>query len=84
MESIERSGIFDADWYLESYPDVDISGVNPLWHFATFGGKEGRNPGPNFDTRRYLSDHPEATSLGLDAVSHFLAASSTQRGNGSS
>lgn len=35
---------FDANFYLESYPDVAASGINPFWHFIFKGRGEGRFP----------------------------------------
>jgi GT2 family glycosyltransferase len=49
-----RSPFFDAAWYLETYPDVAESGITPARHYALYGWKEGRNPGPRFHTRFYL------------------------------
>ncbi|WP_124571175.1 hypothetical protein [Burkholderia sp. Bp8984] len=45
---IERSGLFDANWYLMEYPDVAESGQDPILHYLIFGAKEGRRPNPNF------------------------------------
>lgn len=33
---------FDTEFYLESYPDIKESGINPLWHYAIHGCAEGR------------------------------------------
>lgn len=35
---------FDADRYLESYPDVALSGLAPAEHYLRFGKLMGRNP----------------------------------------
>lgn len=43
---VQRSGRFDAAYYLEEYPDVAASGVNPLAHYCAHGWREGRRPGP--------------------------------------
>ena len=45
---IERSGLFDSNWYLMEYPDVAESGQDPIVHYLVFGAKEGRLPNPNF------------------------------------
>lgn len=47
---IERSGLFDGDWYLREYPDVAESGQDPVLHYLVFGAKEGRQPNANFMT----------------------------------
>lgn len=43
---VRRSGRFDAAYYLEEYPDVAASGVDPLAHYCAHGWREGRRPGP--------------------------------------
>lgn len=35
-------GFFDTEFYLDSYPDIKKSGVNPLMHFIKNGRSEGR------------------------------------------
>ncbi len=35
---------FDAEWYLQTYPDVSRSGMEPLRHYLRHGRAEGRLP----------------------------------------
>src|SRR5262249_46268719 len=35
--------LFDAKWYLDTYEDVKLRGVNPERHYRRHGVKEGRN-----------------------------------------
>lgn len=49
------NSLFDAAWYRTRYPDVDMLGADPLRHFLTWGRLLERSPGPDFDTRFYLS-----------------------------
>lgn len=42
--ALRRSGLFDAEWYLKTYPDVAAVGANPLRHYVQFGAAEGRQP----------------------------------------
>jgi hypothetical protein len=44
IASIERLGIFDRQAYLEAYPDVAQSRVDPVQHYVTTGAREGRTP----------------------------------------
>lgn len=53
MDLIARSDLFDAEWYLNKYPDIRAAGVEPLHHYFHHGGEEGRKPGPRFDPRWY-------------------------------
>ncbi|MFC5552841.1 glycosyltransferase [Methylobacterium iners] len=70
-ERVRTSSLFDEEWYLRKYPDVRTSDAGPLAHFCEHGMYEHRDPGPNFDTRRYLNALPEA---GLDPMPPFLRA----------
>ena len=42
-----KNPLFDADWYLEKYPDVAVLGLDPYAHYLMFGAHEGRNPNPS-------------------------------------
>lgn len=42
IELIKDSGLFDSEWYLSSYPDVELSGIDPIVHFVKYGSKLGR------------------------------------------
>lgn len=39
---------FDAEWYRQTYRDVDILGMDPLEHYLWLGRRLGRRPHPNF------------------------------------
>ena len=53
-----ESGLFDATWYREHYPDVGRSNVDPLVHYLKRGGIETRDPHPLFDARYYVGQTP--------------------------
>ena len=36
--------LFDSDWYVATYPDVRLAGVEPLSHYLEHGALEGRWP----------------------------------------
>lgn len=69
---LSHSELFDADWYLATYPDVAAAGQNPLYHFLAHGAAEGRHPGPLFDTRRYLADNRDVAAAGENPLIHYL------------
>ena len=48
---IRGSGIFDADWYRATYPDVGDH--DPADHYVRIGAPRGYNPNPLFDTGYY-------------------------------
>lgn len=69
IELLESTGHFDADWYRRSYPDVVTLGMDPAWHYLTYGYRIGRDPGPNFSSvfavhaHGMKDDHEPATRL---------------------
>ncbi|WP_269505363.1 hypothetical protein [Burkholderia sp. IMCC1007] len=74
---IERSGLFDSDWYLREYPDVAESGQDPILHYLIFGAKEGRRPSANFMT----TFDPDGVSSegGENPLLAFIAAGKKQK-----
>ncbi len=50
---IIATGLFDADHYLEHYPDIAAAGIEPAEHYAKFGQIEGRTPNAYFDEPLY-------------------------------
>lgn len=56
---VRKSGLFDAGWYLQSYPDVGEAGVDPLTHYFEFGAVEGRKPNETFDTAEFIERRPD-------------------------
>ena len=63
---------FDASYYLNRYPDVEQSGMDPLAHFLLYGGREGRQPDRLFDTRYYAAANPDVVAAGANPLVHFL------------
>ena len=69
---VQGSGLFDAEWYLATYPDIREAGMPPLEHFLRFGGQEGRSPGPNFDSHWYLTEYLDVAESGMNPLLHYL------------
>lgn len=69
---IEKSGLFDENYYKNTYPDVKKIGMDPLEHYLTNGWLEGFNPGPHFNTGEYLENHPELYTTGQNPLVHYL------------
>ncbi|QLE96768.1 hypothetical protein [Neptunomonas phycophila] len=59
IKLILLSNYFDDEWYLEQYPDVKASGINPAEHYLQHGSKEGRKPSQLFDGEWYLEAYPD-------------------------
>ena len=43
---------FDPDFYLKTYPDVENSGLNPLFHYVAYGKSEGKLIQQSYSIRR--------------------------------
>lgn len=71
---LRQSGLFDPDWYLETYPDVRQAGLDPMRHYCEIGVRLLRDPGPFFNARGYLRAYPDVAAAGLPPVLHFLQA----------
>ena len=69
---ISESVWFDAEWYLEVYPDVAEQGMDPARHYLQHGAPEGRDPSPGFSTCGYLARHPHVANAALNPLLHYL------------
>lgn len=69
---LRKSALFDATWYLERYPDVRQSGVDPAVHYLKYGAWEGRDPSPDFCTREYLQQHPYLEAMKQNPLLHCI------------
>jgi hypothetical protein len=64
--------LFDPRYYLEEYPDVRDSGMDPYVHYVLHGISEKRNPNRYFNTGWYLERNPDANRDGVDPLDHYL------------
>lgn len=71
-EAVLASGLFDADWYRERYPDVQMAAQEPIDHFLTLGTILDRDPGPEFSTQLYLHLHGRKKLAGRNALVFHL------------
>lgn len=69
---VGNSDLFDRAWYIQSYPDVRASGVDPLRHYFDSGWREGRDPGPDFCTTAYLKANSDVAALGINPLLHYI------------
>jgi len=69
---LKKSGAFDAEYYLRTYPDVKDSGMNPLRHFILHGLSEGRNPSRFFNTKYYVENNPDLQMSKVTPFLHFM------------
>ena len=71
-QRIDRSFLFERDWYLERYRNVAASGGDPLQHYLLHGVAEGCNPNRFFDTRWYLARYPDVRASGWNPLLHYI------------
>ena len=71
LQALSRMGLFDADYYLATHPDIAQAGVEPFEHFFDHGWKEGRRPNPYFDPLWYIEQHRDVASTGLNPLYHY-------------
>lgn len=68
---LEKSSLFDAEWYLKTYPDVKRAKLDPIRHYLLFGWRELRDPSAEFSTRRYLERNPDVLAQGICPLLHY-------------
>jgi hypothetical protein len=72
---IAKSGLFDAVWYLASYPQLGLSSdAEALADFVSDGWRSLRNPNEDFSTRHYLTQYPDVASTGINPLVHYILA----------
>lgn len=69
---VAQSGLFDADWYRQQYPDIAASRADPLTHFMLTGWREGRQPSPKFDVNYYRYAHPDVAQIRVNPLAHYV------------
>ncbi|QOW21681.1 rhamnan synthesis F family protein [Novilysobacter avium] len=71
VEAIQDAGVFDVEYYLEQYPDVLESGMDPLVHYVRHGARENRNPSALFDGAWYLRNNHDVARKKRNPLLHF-------------
>ena len=69
-DEINDSGLFDAEFYNETYDDV--SG-DLLTHYLTKGFREGKLPSHNFDSDFYITAYPDVERAGMNPLLHYIS-----------
>lgn len=66
LKAFKASGQFDEQWYLNEYPDVAMTGIEPARHFLWIGRKLNRKPSahaePIPETLFDVAPAPQSTS----------------------
>lgn len=69
--AIKKNHLLDIDYYLNSNPDIRVSGVDPILHYMYHGFKEGRNPNPAFNGDYYFKTHADVRTSNLNPLVHY-------------
>lgn len=72
LELLRNTWLFDHDWYLSTYPDVEKAAVDPADHYLHFGAALRRHPGPYFNTVFYLETYGDTIPEGTNPLVHYL------------
>ena len=72
FDELLTSGLFDAQFYVTQYPDVQLTGLGPLEHYCDRGWKEGRRPNPYFDGAWYMSRYPDVVNAAINPLLHYV------------
>ena len=69
---VAASPLFDAQWYLNTNPDVAAAKIDPVLHYLLNGAQEGRPPGPKFSGAEYQRANPDVLSSGTNPLVHYV------------
>lgn len=78
IQGYNPNPLFDTQYYLQKYSDVERLGVNPLAHYHLFGYRTGRRPHPYFSGENYLSLNPDVAAAQVDPLQHYLNTGAQQ------
>ncbi len=69
---IEESGLFDANYYLETYEDAKEDGRYHLVHYIEIGAYLGYNPNNWFDAEWYVEYYEDVRESGMNPLAHYV------------
>ncbi len=72
VNDVRNSSLFDATYYLSTYPDVAPLTADPILHYCEHGWREGRNPSSVFDTKFYLIANGDVKDEGINPFWHYV------------
>ncbi len=72
LQVLQRSGLFDEQYYCEANPDVATGEISPFEHYLCVGGFEGRRPNRLFDSAYYLSTYSDVAKAGINPALHYF------------
>lgn len=72
IQDIERSGLFDRDFYAHRYPDSEKGTVKSISHYVIYGASQGYDPNILFSTSEYLQNNPDVKACRYNPFAHFI------------
>ena len=72
IDWVRRSTLFDSDWYLQKHQKSMGTYQDPVEHYVMEGAFQGFDPGPFFNTKDYLSLHPDVAKAKSNPLFHFM------------
>jgi hypothetical protein len=72
LRLLRSSSLFDESWYLANNPDIAQAKVDPCDHYLRYGGFEGRDPGPGFNSLWYLANNADVRAARINPLLHYL------------
>ncbi|WP_243429657.1 hypothetical protein [Acetobacter sacchari] len=72
VPAVREALYFDAQWYLDAYPDVNQAGVDPASHYRESGFREGRQPNAAFNGKAYIAANPDLAGYENDPFMHYV------------
>jgi hypothetical protein len=69
---LEASELFDRAWYRSQNQGAPLAQIAPGLHYLRYGAAQGRDPGPNFNTRKYLETHKDVAVSGINPLVHYV------------
>lgn len=70
VKAFRESGAFDEKWYLEQYPDVKLSGIDPAKHYLWIGRRLDRRPSAGATS---MTTYLPETGASVDASERLVA-----------
>ena len=78
VNRIKKSDLFDSEWYLKTYPDVGMAGMDPAVHFLKYGRLLRRDPSPKFSSAFHLETRPGCDQKKINPLIHYLTVKSAK------
>ncbi len=69
---VEKSGFFDANFYLANYPETAQSDLSAIDHYMLYGAEKDYNPSAYFDALFYKMANPEYLLSYQNPLLHYM------------